>query len=182
VLGKPFEIAVRSLVAGKVPQLSVYQQSEDGTTRPQVVKPVRFQGDTAIVQVVPVLPGLTTFGVRAQLGNAIALQKVELPVALPKAPPLDFAAHAQPVMVLVLNDATRTTTPRPHATYAAPVGDVALNADSVHYRVLPGEGAPVVRVTADGRLVALRPGHADVEGRFGSVVSRFAVIVRATNQ
>jgi pimeloyl-ACP methyl ester carboxylesterase len=181
-LGKPFEIQVRSLVPGKMPQLSVFQQSEDASTRPEAVKSLRIAGDTAFVQVVPVLPGLTTFGIRARLGDAIALQKVELPVALPAKPPLEFRAHAQPHLVLVLNDTTRVATPRPFATYAAPVGEVALNAESVRYRVLPGEGAPVVRVTADGRLKALRPGRATIEGRFGSVTSRFDVIVRAANQ
>ena len=134
-LGKPFEIAVRSLVPGKMPQLSVFQQSDEGATRPTSVKPVRIAGDTAFVQIVPVLPGLTTFGFRARLGDAIAMQKVELPVALPKEPPLDFRAHAQPHLVLILNDATRIATPRPLATYAAPVGEVALNSDSVRYRV-----------------------------------------------
>jgi hypothetical protein len=182
VLGQPFEIAVRSLVPGKMPQLSVFQQSEDSSTRPTSVKPARIAGDTAYVQIVPVLPGLTTFGIRARLGDGIAMQKVELNVALPAAPPLEFRAHAEPHLVMILNDATRLATPRPLATYAAPVGEVALNADFVHYRVLPGDGAPVVRVTQDGRLKALKPGRAQVEGQLGSATGRFDVIVRATNQ
>jgi hypothetical protein len=110
------------------------------------------------------------------------MQKVELTVALPKEPPLDFVANAEPHLVMILNDATRVATPRPLATYAAPVGEVALNSDSVRYRVLPGDGAPIVRVMADGRLRGLRPGHAVVEGQLGSVASRFDVIVRASNQ
>jgi hypothetical protein len=181
-LGKPFEIAVRSLVPGKMPQLSVFEQSDEGSTRPVSVKPVRIVGETAFVQIVPVLPGLTTFGFRARLGDAIAMQKVELPVALPKDPPLDFQANAEPRLVLILNDATRIATPRPLATYAAPVGEVALNSESVRYRVLPGDGAAVVRVTPDGRLVGLRAGRAQIEGQLGSTRSRFDVIVRAANQ
>jgi hypothetical protein len=182
VLGQPFEIAVRSLVPGKMPQLSVYQQSEDASTRPGAVKPARIAGDTAYVEVMPVLPGLTTFGIRARLGDTIAMQKVELNVTLPAKPPLEFRAHAGPHLVMILSDATRTATPRPLATYAAPVGEVALNSDYVRYRVLPAEGAPVVHVTQDGRLRALKPGRAVIEGQLGSLRSQFEVIVRATNQ
>jgi hypothetical protein len=181
-LGKPFEIAVHSLVPGKMPELSIFQQSEDASTRPATVKPARIAGDTAYVQIVPVLPGLTTFGIRARLGDAIAMQKVELPVALPAGAPLAFRANAEPHLVMILNDATRIATPRPLATYAAPVGQVALNSESVRYRVLPGGGAPVVRVMPDGRLKALKPGRVVVEGRLGGVQSRFEVTVRATNQ
>ena len=52
--------------------------------------------DTAFVQIVPVLPGLTTFGIRAKLGDGIAMQTVQLPVKLPAEPPLQFRAHAEP--------------------------------------------------------------------------------------
>ena len=181
-LGKPFEIQIRSLVPGKMPQLSVFQQSEAGSTRPETVKPVRIAGDTAFVRIVPVLPGLTTFGIRARLGDGIAMQTVQLQVKLPDEPPLAFHAHAEPRLVMILNDSTRMATPRPLATYAAPVGEVALNSESVRYRVLPEEGAPVARVTSDGRLKGLSPGRAMVEGQFGSVRDRFEVIVRAANQ
>jgi|GEM_PF-3847288 len=181
-LGKPFELQIRSLVPGKMPELSVFQQSEDGATRPEAVKPLRIAGDTAFIRIVPVLPGLTTFGVRAQLGDAIAMQTVQLRVRLPAEPPLEFRAHALPHLVMILNDSTRIATPRPLATYAAPVGEVALNSESVRYRVPPGDGAPVVRVMSDGRLKALRPGRAEVEGQLGNLRSRFDVIVRATNQ
>jgi hypothetical protein len=181
-LGKPFEIQVHSLVPGKMPQLSIFQQSEDGSTRPEAVKPARIAGDTAFIRIVPVLPGLTTFGVRARLGDTIAMQNVQLPVKLPAEPPLEFHAHALPSLVMILNDSTRMATPRPLATYAAPVGEVALNSETVRYRVLPGDGAPVVRVTADGRLKALKPGQAEVEGQLGNLRNRFEVIVRATNQ
>jgi pimeloyl-ACP methyl ester carboxylesterase len=181
-LGKPFDIQIRSLVPGKMPQLSIFQQSEDGTTRPETVKPLRIANDTAFVRIVPVLPGLTTFGIRAQLGDGIAMQTVQLRVRLPAEPPLEFRAHALPHLVMILNDSTRMATPRPLATYAAPVGEVALNSDNVRYRVLPGDGASVVRVTSDGRLRALRPGRAEVEGQLGNLHSRFDVIVRAKNQ
>ena len=181
-LGKPFEIQVRSLVPGKMPEFSVFQQSQDGTTPPGTVKPVRIAGDTAFVRIVPVLPGLTTFGIRARLGDAIAMQTVQLRVTLPAEPPLEFRAHALPSLAMVLNDRTHIATPRPLATYAAPVGEVTLNSEFVRYRVLPDEGAPVVRVTPDGRLKALKPGHAEVEGQLGNLRSRFEVIVRATNQ
>lgn len=181
-LGKPFELQVRSLVPGKMPELSVFQQSQDGTTRPETVKPLRIAGGTAFVRIVPVLPGLTTFGIRAQLGDGIAMQTVQLRVRLPAEPPLEFRAHALPHLVMILNDSTRMATPRPLATYAAPVGEVALNSDFVRYRVLQGDGAPVVRVTSDGRLKAVKPGHAEVEGQLGQLRSRFDVTVRATNQ
>jgi hypothetical protein len=84
--------------------------------------------------------------------------------------------------VMILNDSTHMVTPRPLATYAAPVGEVALNSETVRYRVLPNDGAPIVRVTADGRLKALKPGRAEVEGTLGNLRSHFEVIVRATNQ
>jgi pimeloyl-ACP methyl ester carboxylesterase len=181
-LGKPFEIAVHSLIPGKTAQLTVFQQSDQGSTQPATVKPKRLEGDTAFVEVVPVLPGLTTFAIKARFGDAVAMQKVQLPVMLPKEPPLEFAANAEPRLVLILNDATRVATPRPLATYAAPVGEVALTSDSVRYRILPGADAPVVRLTTDGRLVGLRAGSAEIEGQLGRVRSRFQVILRATNQ
>ena len=181
-LGKPFEIAVRSLIKGKTPQLTVFQQNDQGSTPPAMVKRVRVEGDTAFVEITPVLPGLTVFGIKARFGDSIAMQKVELPVVLPKAPPLEFRPNAQPRLVLVLNDATRIATPRPLATYAAPVGQVALE---FGFRALSRTSGPRRARGSpdpDGRLVGLRAGRAEIEGQFGSVRSRFQAIVRAANQ
>jgi len=82
----------------------------------------------------------------------------------------------------VLGNGITIASPRPVATSAAPVGQVFSSGDLVRYRVVPGAGAPVVRISQDGAIEALREGTATVEGRFGKSVDRFEVIVRAENQ
>jgi len=181
-LGKPFEIAVRSLVPGSMPKLAVFQKGNFGATKTAAVKHVRVAGDTAYATVTPMFPGTVTFGIGARFDGAVALQKVQLNVRVPATPPLAFQANTLPRLVLVLGDNTRVVTPRPVATYAAPVGQVYLSSDLVRYRVVQSTGAPVVRISPDGAIEALHPGTATIEGRFGKSVDRFEVIVRGQNQ
>lgn len=180
-LGRPFEIAVRSLVLGTTPKLTVFQQSNLGTTKLAAVKQIRVTGDTTYAAVTPMFPGAVTFGIAAHFDGAVAIQKIQLDVRVPATPPLAFRANVLRRLVLVLGDSTKVAAPRPVATYAAPVGRVFLSGDLVRYRLVLRPGAPVVQISPDGMIRALHTGTATVEGRFGKSLDRFNVIVRAKN-
>jgi hypothetical protein len=72
--------------------------------------------------------------------------------------------------------------PHPSALYPAPVGSVDLNARFVHWKPVPQQGRPVIRIEPDGFIHALAPGEARVEARFGHTTASLHVIVRATQQ
>jgi hypothetical protein len=181
-LGKPVEIAVRSLIRGKAPKLTLFQQSDAATIRTKSVKLARVEGDTSYVTVTPLLPGEVTIGIGARFDGAVASQTVQLRVALPKTAPLQFKANTTPALVLILSDDTNAATLRPVAVYPAPVGRVFLSPDAMRCRVLDRAGAPTVYIAPDGRLHGLRPGQADVTCRLGASSDRLHVIVRSGNQ
>lgn len=181
-LGKPIEIAVHSLIRGKAPGLTLFQQSDAATIRTKSVKPARVDGDTSYVTVTPLLPGEVTIGIGARFDGAVASQTVQLRVALPQTAPLQFKANTTPALVLILSDDTNAATLRPVAVYPAPVGQVFLSPDAVRCRVQGHGSAPTVYSAPDGRLHGLRPGQADVTCRLGASSDRLHVIVRSNNQ
>lgn len=181
-LGRPVEIAVHSLIHGSAPRLTLFQQSESGTTRTRSLDPTRVDGDTFYVKVTPLFPGEVTFGIGAKFDGAVASQAVQLYVALPRKPPVQFKANVTPELVLVLNDETRTATMRPVAIYPDPVGQAFLNPDQVKCRITSRIAGSPIFIGADARIYGVRAGQAEIECRLSSLHDRVHVIVRASNQ
>ncbi len=183
VLGKPVTVSIRVLQSASLSRLQIYQQGEQGRTRPEVVAISRVEKNMLYAQIVPRLPGPLTLGIRADFDDgATSIRSVDLYVAPPKSPPLSFKANDLPVLVLTLNGVTQVAMPHPMAVYPAPVGRVYLNSRFVTYRRVSGRGKPVVSVQPDGLMRALTPGEALVEAHFGSSVDRLRVIVRSRQQ
>jgi pimeloyl-ACP methyl ester carboxylesterase len=182
VLGKPFQIAVRSLVRGAAPKLTLFQQSDAGHIETSPVKPARVEGDTSYVTVTPLFPGEVTLGIGAHFDGAAASRTVQLRVALPKSAPIQFKANVTPTLVLILSDDTKAAMLRPVATYHPPVGQVFLSPDVVQCRALNDSGVPAIYISPDNEIHGLRPGQAEIECRMGSSRDRLHVLVRAANQ
>src|SRR6202020_84739 len=86
-LGAPFQIKVRLLVQGSVPQLSVYQEGEQGRARLEPVSGVRVAGNYVYATVTPKLLGPVRLGLRAIFSDGgVSVQIVKTFVAPPKAP------------------------------------------------------------------------------------------------
>lgn len=182
-LGTLVEIAVHLNAPGSVSHLLAFQRSKMGQSRPEPLKPARIEGDTAFVQIIPRFLGADTVEIVASFDNhSVALQRVAIQIAPPKSPPLLFRANILPDLVLVLNDDTRMSIPRPFAIYPEPVGRLFLNSSLVKYRVVSQPGLPVVYVDPAGVINAVREGDAYVEARFGASTDRLHVIVRTKQQ
>jgi len=182
-LGVPVEIKVRLLVPGSVPQLSVYQEGEQGRARLEPVSRTRVAGNTAYALVTPKLLGPVRLGIRAVFRDGgVSVQSVKTFVAPPKTPPLSFKANELPALVVNLDSGNTRIMPHPEARYPAPVGKVYLNSRFVTWRLVPQTGQAVVRVEPSGVIQALAPGEAEVAAQFGSTSDRLKVIVRPTQQ
>jgi hypothetical protein len=183
VLGQPVKVAIRLLAPATVSRLQIYQQGEQGRTRPEMVAITRMANNMVTAEITPRLLGPVTLGIRADFSDGVmSVRTVDLDVVPPKALPLSFAANDLPELVLTLNGVTRVVMPHPQAIYPAPVGRVYLNARFVTYRLVPGQGKPVIAVQPSGLMRALAPGEALVDAHYGTSVNRLRVIVRGKQQ
>jgi len=183
VLGAPVTVAIRLLAPGTVTHLQIYQQGEQGRTRPEAVAITRTANNMVYAEITPRLLGPVTLGIRADFSDgAMSVRTVDLDVVPPKAPPLSFAANDLPELVLTLNGVTRVAMPHPLAVYPAPVGRLYLNARFVTYRLVAGQGKPVIALQPSGLMRGLAPGEALVDAHYGASVNRLRVIVRAKQQ
>jgi hypothetical protein len=62
------------------------------------------------------------------------------------------------------------------------VGRLYLNARFVTYRLVAGQGKPVIALQPSGLMRGLAPGEALVDAHYGASVNRLRVIVRAKQQ
>jgi pimeloyl-ACP methyl ester carboxylesterase len=183
VLGAPVTVAIRLLAPATVSRLQIYQEGEQGRTRPETVAITRVENNMVYAQITPRLLGPVTLGIRTDFTDgAMSVRTLDFDVVPPKAPPLSFAANDLPELVLTLNGVTRVAMPHPLAVYPAPVGRVYLNARFVTYRLVAGQGKPVIALQPSGLMRALAPGETLVEAHYGTSVSRLHVIVRAKQQ
>ncbi|HEY1836299.1 MAG TPA: hypothetical protein VGG36_01475, partial [Rhizomicrobium sp.] len=135
------------------------------------------------VRVTPRLLGPVTLGFRADYGGGtVSTGTFAINVAPPATAPLAFRASDLPVLVLTLDSDTESVMPQATALYPSPVGQLALSPRFVKWRVVPGQGAPVIAVVRNGLIHARRPGEGQIEARFGGATATLRVIVRATQQ
>jgi hypothetical protein len=182
-LGKPFA-ATLHLPPSHVPTaISVWQQGETGHVTFETLSASASPNGGLQLRVTPKLLGPVRFGFRVEFADgSVAARTLQIFVAPPAAQPLAFRASDLPVLVLTLNSDTASAMPQPSALYPPTVGLVELNARFVDWRLVPQQGAPVIRVDRDGLIHALRPGEARAEARFGAATATLRVIVRATQQ
>ncbi len=182
-LGMPFEATLR-LPNSRLPTtITVWQQGETDRLAPEVMTPSPAANDAVRLRVTPKLLGPVQFGFRATFADGtVAVRSLQIFIAPPATQPLAFKAYDLPVLVLTLDSDTASAMPQASALYPAPIGKVDLNARFVDWRLVPQQGAAVIRVDHNGLIHALHPGEAGVEARFGTSSAAVRVIVRATQQ
>jgi len=196
-LATPFDLKVVVSGAG-LAVLTVYQKDELGHhyAAGQVIDITHIAGNTASGKVTPMLLGSVTFTVEGVFKDGdVEKEDVTVPVSIPSIAPKVFHGEDSPSggISLTLGGNVDGAALQPIAYYGTipdEIDDwghahpVAVHLDGrVQYSIIPSNGAPVVRLQQDPHepsdvdVVALNPGTATLEARFGSAVDYIKVSV-----
>jgi hypothetical protein len=190
-LGNPVDIDV-DFALGKLANLNVTQTKTVGTTHLGIsqgggsYKIVRQEGQTSTIEIVPGQLGTITLDVGAVYSdNAIAHQAITLNV-VPSSKGLvrfmlDGGARAD-VIVMGDDEKEREKDLRPVVTYKDVQFPIFLDdPTTIKYSVEQDDSDPILRVSPDGMVHALREGVAYVVGDFDGVTDRVKFTVYSKN-
>jgi len=175
-LATPFELSVQVAEANQLRGL--YLERAGRAPQPLVVS--HRSGGNFQITVTPTALGVVPLRLLAVFNDrAISVSDVTLNVQPTDTPPQSFVGDASFDSIrLGLEDGVDLYALHPEAFYAA-TDDTPIDVrDWVQYSVVPDGGSVPVEVRPDGTVVALHPGSATIEERFGGASDRIAVTVQ----
>jgi pimeloyl-ACP methyl ester carboxylesterase len=198
-LGTPFDLAIDLSSPSPLRRLVVSEEDDLGHRIAQTLPTTGVAGPTLHAEVTPMLFGSITLTVDALFDDGgVDWKDATVPVQPPTAAPEMFVGDVNsPKLGIVLDseEGVNAYVLHPKAIYAstpdridaagmAHSNPVNLDGRVVHYSVVPSGGAPVIDLQTNAydydpsvvSIVALRPGTATIEARFGSAVDFLRVI------